>query len=249
MDLISDINFASSATLAGDGLVGNAIANNGVNNTAAASPIGAKNANFLNIDHLTSCNTATAAEIPNLGAIATPVSKQDTIPNGNQAANSAICDSTRFTNFLMCPDIGSQFSTVAQNSFNPWIPNPGSEKTTPGINFGSSPLQANVSSTALYSNPCAAGSSAKFDFNTPAFDFNCYNPAAGWAPLDVYSNSNMAASYQSQRNLSATALSACSPAKFAATYPSINVNGIYYPSSYATPYTRYSRNLLSKLYL
>ena len=256
MDLITDINFASSAALGSDTGLGGGTVTNGDNNSnsiglgssnnSSISPIVNKNAaNFLNIDHLTSVCNNLPGDIPSLNSISTNASKQDA--NGNQTNNSTICDPTRFTNFLMCPDIGSQFtSSVAQNTFSPWISNQvGTDKPTSGISFGTSPLQANTSGTSLYNNTCA-NTSAKFDFNTPSFDFNAYNPASAWAPLDVYNNSNVAATYQCQRNLSATALSACLPAKFAATYPSINMNGFYYPSTYSAPYTRYPRNLLSK---
>ena len=237
MDLISEINFASSASLASENV------NNGVNNDAS-SPTGKNNHSFLNIDHLTNCSST--GDIQQLvgGISIPPTSKQDI--TGIQQNPSAVCDSASFTNFLMCPDIGSQFcSSATQNSFNAYISNP-PDKTNSGLNFGTSPFQTNTSANNLYNNVSCIPTSAKFEFNTPSFDFNAYNPASAWAPLDMYSNSNMAASYQCQRNISASALSACSPAKFAATYPSINVNGFYYPTTYATPYTRYSRNLLSK---
>ena len=213
MDLISDINFSSSANV--------------VDNAS-------KSTNFLNIDQLTASD-------------AVSITKETT--SSAAAAAVGVCDPTRFTNFLMSPDLGSQFSTsvTSQHTLSPWIT---PDRTGFNLNsaFQTTPNPA-AASGSLYNHTSAAAPSTapKFDFNTTPFDFNSYNAAsAAWSSLDMYNTQQVVAPYQCQpgRLSCTTALSACSPAKFASTYPSIN--GFYYTPPYNNPYGRYSRALLGE---
>ena len=191
-----------------------------------------KSTNFLNIDQLTASDAVSITKETSSSAAAAAV---------------GVCDPTRFTNFLMSPDLGSQFSSTTQHTLSPWIT---PDRTGFNLNSAFQTTQNAAAATgSLYNHSTAtpvAATAPKFDFNATPFDFNSYNAAsAAWSSLDMY-NTQQVVPYQCQRGgLSCTtALSACSPAKFASTYPSIN--GFYYTPPYNNPYGRYSRALLGK---